>query len=97
MHSALLWCSCHREDAVQDVANLVKPFVNPQHLQEYFWMHLQKDIEHLSLVTGKGFEESCITVHLVLSEILTKVLPIGKLLDCLIVVNNLSTCLITYI
>ena len=79
MHSALLWCSCHREDAIQDVANLIKPFVNPQHLQEYFWMHLQKDIEQLSLVSGKGFEESVITVHLVLSDILTKVLQIGML------------------
>ena len=66
---------------MHDLANLVKPFVNPQHLPEFFWMHLSKDIEHLSHVTGKGLEESAIIVHLVLAEILTNSTPDRKL-DC---------------
>jgi hypothetical protein len=75
MHSALLWCSCHHDDVMPDLAQLVKPFVNPQHLPEFFWMHLNKDIEHLSRVTGKGMEDSAIMVHLVLSEMLTDAAP----------------------
>ena len=34
-------------------------------------MHLSKDIEHLSRVTGKGIEESALIVHLVLHRIFT--------------------------
>ena len=82
MHSALLWCSCHREDVVHDLAHLVKPFVNTEQLPEFFWTHLNKDIEHLSRVTGKGVEDSAIIVHLVLSEILINTAPDCKLAFC---------------
>ena len=60
------------------LAELVKPFVHPQHLPEFFWRHLQKDIEHLSQVTGKGLEEAAIIVHLILKDILTKPPPTCK-------------------
>ena len=66
---------------MHDIAHLVTPFVNPQQLPEFFWMHLSKDIEHLSRVTGKGIEDSTIIVHLVLSEILTNTTPDSKLVD----------------
>jgi hypothetical protein len=72
MHSSLLWCSCHNQDKVPELANLVKQNVN---LPEFFWMHLSKDIEHLSRVTGKGMEESALIVHLVLHNIFTKLPP----------------------
>ena len=71
MHSAFLMCSCHNSDALPELAKLVKPAVNPQQLPEFFWMHLRKDIEHLSRVTGEGMEESAIIVHLVLQDMLS--------------------------
>lgn len=83
MHSAFLWCSCHYQDMVAaDLAALVKPHVNPNNLPEFFWMHLRKDIEQLSRVTGKGLDESAIIVHLVLQGILTKPPPTCKNLAC---------------
>lgn len=79
MHSALLWCSCHYQDMVAaDLAALVKPHVNPNNLPEFFWMHLMKDIEHLSRVTGKGLDESAIIIHLIIRQILTKQPPARK-------------------
>lgn len=74
MHSAFLWCSCHYQDmvAAELAAGLVKPQVNPDNLPEFFWMHLIKDVEHLSRVIGKGLDESAIIIHIVLHEILTK-------------------------
>ncbi len=79
MHSALLWCSCHYQDTVAaELAALVKPPVNPNNLPEFFWMHLRKDIEQLSRVTGKGLDESAIIIHLVLHGILTRPLPTSK-------------------
>ena len=71
MHSALLWHSCHHQDVIGDLAGLVNPQVNPELLPEFFWMHLKKDIEQLSFVTGKGMEESSLIVHLVLCKILS--------------------------
>lgn len=79
MHSAFLWCSCHCPNVIGDLAGLVKPpFHHPEDLPEFFWLHLRKDIEHLSRVTGKGSEESAIIVHSVLQNILTKAPPTCK-------------------
>ena len=71
MHSAFLMCSCHSRATLTELARLVKPSIKPQLLPEFFWMHLKKDIDHLSRVTGKGLEESAIIVHLVLRKMLT--------------------------
>ena len=71
MHSAFLMCSCHSPTTLPELARLVKPNIKPQLLPEFFWMHLKKDINHLSRVTGKGLEESVIIVHLVLRKMLT--------------------------
>ena len=76
MHSALLWHSCQSES--DDLVHIIKPFVNPQNIPEFFWMHLRKDIEHLSCVTGKGLEESAIIVHLVLHEMLISMVSHGN-------------------
>ncbi len=78
MHSALLWCSCHCQDMVAELAALVKPLINPNNLPEFFWMHLRKDIEQLSRVIGKGLDEATISIHLVLRDILTKSPPTCK-------------------
>ena len=61
-----------------ELADLVKPRVNPNNLPEFFWMHLNKDIEQLSRVTGKSLDESAIIIHLVLRGILTKAPPTGN-------------------
>ncbi len=80
MHSAFLWCSCHYHSAIGELAALVNPQVNPNSLPKFFWKHLQKDIAHLSRVTGKGLDESAIIIHLVLRNILRKSPSICKLL-----------------
>ena len=72
MHSAFLWCSCHNQDKVPELINVVKQRAD---LPEFFWMHLSKDIEQLSRVTGKGIEESTLIIHLVLRNIFTKLPP----------------------
>ena len=78
MHSAFVWCSCHYPNATGELAALVAPRVNPNSLPEFFWRHLQKDVAHLSRVTGKGLDESAIIIHLVLCNILKKAPSICK-------------------
>lgn len=74
MHSAFLMCACHNPDKLPKLANLVKPSLSkPQLLPEFFWMHLRKDLEHLSRSTGEGMEESSIIVHLVLQDMSNQV------------------------
>ena len=79
MHSTLLWCSCHCPDVVvAELAALVKTQVSPNDLPQFFWEHLRKDIEHLSVVTQKGFEETVTIIHLVLCGILKRTPPACK-------------------
>lgn len=72
MHSAFIWASCNNENAIESLAQLVHPPVPPQNLPEYFWMHLERDLEDLSKITGRGIDECSVIVHLVLRDILTK-------------------------
>ena len=77
MHSAFIWASCNNESALEAIASLVSPQVLPQHLPEFFWAHLEKDLELLSRDTGKGLDETVMIVHLVLRQIITTNPPIG--------------------
>ena len=58
-----------------DLTQLVKVDVLPQDLSEFFWCHLERDMELLGTATGKNMDESAIIVHLVLREILLRVPP----------------------
>ena len=60
---------------MEGLTQLVKVGVRPRGLPEFFWRHLERDVELLGRATGKSIDESAITIHLVLREILLKALP----------------------
>ena len=70
MHSSFIWFACHHSDCVGDLARIVKCSVSAHGLPEFFWMHLQKDLENLSSCIGKNLDEAALLIHLVLKEIL---------------------------
>ena len=72
MHSAFIWTCSNNERFLGDVASLVNPSVRPNLLSEFFWKHLEKDVEVICKVLKKGEDESILVVHLVLKEILTQ-------------------------
>ena len=72
MHLAFIWTCSNNERLLGDVASLVNPSVRPNLLSEFFWKHLEKDIEVICKVLKKGEDESILVVHLVLKEILTQ-------------------------
>ena len=78
MHSAFVWVSCNNDTAVEAIASLVTPRVPPQHLPEFFWAHLEKDVELLGRDTGRGLDEAVMIVHLILQRILTVNPPTGS-------------------
>ena len=78
MHSAFIWASCNNDQALGAIAGLVKLHVQPQQLPEFFWTHLEKDVELLGKDTNKGLEESVMIIHLVLRQILTANPPTGR-------------------
>ena len=57
---------------MEGLTQLVKVDVHPQDLPEFFWYHLEKDMELLGAATGKSVDDSAIIVHLVLKEILLR-------------------------
>ena len=77
MHSAFIWASCNNDQALGAIAGLVNAQVPPQQLPEFFWIHLEKDLELLGKDTKKGLEDNVMILHLVLRQILTLNPPTG--------------------
>ena len=72
MHSALLWTSCNNDTATGGLVALVKSGLHsPQELPEFFWGHLETDVQLLARALGKNSEDAAIVIHLVLRNILT--------------------------
>ena len=71
MHSALLWASCNNDTATEGLLALVRSGLrSPQELPEFFWGHLERDIQLLARALGKNLEEAAIVIHLVLKNVL---------------------------
>ena len=77
MHSAFVWASCNNPSSLGAIASLITPQVLPKDLPEFFWAHLDKDLELLGQDTGKGLDEVVMIIHLVLRQILTTDPPSG--------------------
>ena len=77
MHSSFIWFSCHHIDCIGDLVNIVKCRVPPDCLPEFFWMHLEKDIEQLSIIIGRSKDEAAVLIHLILKRILLENPPKG--------------------
>ena len=72
MNSALVWVSCNNDTATEGLVELVKSGLqSPQELPEFFWGHLERDVQLLGQALGKNPEDAAIVVHLVLRNILT--------------------------
>ena len=78
MHSAFTWASCNNPSSLEAITSLVTPQVLPKNLPEFFWAHLDKDLELLGRDTGKGLDEVVMMIHLVLRQILTTDPPAGS-------------------
>lgn len=57
---------------MEGLIQLVKVDIRPKDLPEFFWHHLERDMELLGAATGKSVDDSAIIVHLVLREILLR-------------------------
>ena len=66
---------------MEGLTQLVKVDIRPSNLPEFFWCHLERDMELLGRAIGKNMDESAIVVHLVLKEILSRDPPPCE--DCL--------------
>ena len=72
MHSALLWASCNDDSATEGLLALVKSGLRgPQELPEFFWGHLENDVQLLAKALGRNPEDAATVIHLVLRNILT--------------------------
>jgi hypothetical protein len=80
MHSAFIWASCNSDQALGAIAGLVHADIPSEQLPEFFWVHLEKDLELLGKDTKKGLEENVMILHLVLEKILTLNQPTGTLI-----------------
>lgn len=70
MHSAFVWTCSNNKLTLGDVAALVNHPIKPNALPEFFWKHLEKDLESICAILKRGEDESILVMHLVLKEIL---------------------------
>ena len=90
MHATFVWTCSNNESSLGHVADLVNLPVKPKpnELSEFFWKHLEKDLEAISKFLDRGEEESILILHLVLKKILT-----GQKIMCkFIVIFSQCTC-----
>ena len=78
MHSAFIWAACNNEAMIETLAQLVSPPVAPSDLPEFYWRHLERDVQDLSEITSRGIDECAMIIHLVLGDILSKSPPACK-------------------
>ena len=78
MHSAFVWTCANDENLLGDMTSLTSAPIRPNVLPEFFWKHLEKDIDVLCKVLKRGEDESILVVHLVLRQILMQQRHSGK-------------------
>ena len=66
------------QGAMEGLMQLVKVNIRPRNLPEFFWHHLERDVELLVRSIGRSMDESAIAIHLVLKEILQRNPPTGE-------------------
>lgn len=64
---------------------------NRKAVSEFFWGHLERDVQQLSTAIGKNIEEAAIVVHLVLQRIATCELKLGEMNSLSIPFKIIST------
>ena len=63
---------------MEGLIQLVEENIRPGNLPEFFWHHLERDVELLGRSIGRSMDESAITIHLVLKDILQKKPPASE-------------------
>lgn len=74
MDIAFIWSSCSKysidSSKSQDLLSLVKAVETHAYLPEFFYQHLERDLQDLSRHTGQNFEETVFLIHIVLKSLM---------------------------
>ena len=76
MDITFIWSSCSK-DCVEGsnseyLLYLVKAVDNLADLSEFFFQHLERDIQDLARHTGQNFEEATFLIHLVIKSLIQR-------------------------
>jgi len=52
----------------QVTAQLITPPCEPEHVAEFLWQHMQRDLDVLGRALGRSVDDAALTVHLVLQR-----------------------------
>lgn len=50
---------------------MITPQCNPEHVAEFLWQHMQRDLDVLGRALGRSVDDAALTVHLVLQRIIS--------------------------
>ena len=73
MDISFLWSSCSKYSVdtfnSQDLLSLVKTVTTHTDLPQFFYQHLDRDLQDLARHTGQNFEEAVFLIHIVLKSL----------------------------
>ncbi|KAI6647030.1 E3 ubiquitin-protein ligase [Oopsacas minuta] len=76
MDISFIWSSCskHPTDRSPLLPSLIKGGLDdPRDLPNFFYLHLEREIEYLTRLTGKNFEEVIFFIHLIIKSVMETV------------------------
>lgn len=68
MHSAMVMGACRNPQAA---SQLITPPCDPEHVAEFLWKHMQRDLNVLGRALGRSVDDAALTVHLVLHQMIS--------------------------
>ena len=73
MGISFIWSSCSKysiDTNSQDLLYLVKTVETRTDLPEFFYQHLERDLQDLARHTGQNFEEAVFLIHIVIKSLM---------------------------
>ena len=49
---------------------MITPSCKPEHVAEFLWKHMQRDLDVLGRALGRSVDDAALTVHLVLQRMI---------------------------
>ena len=58
--------------SLKATSEVIKPPCQPEHVAEFLWQHMQRDLDVLGRALGRSVDDAALAVHLVLHQMIIR-------------------------
>ena len=73
-------------------SQLITPPCDPEHVVEFLWKHMQRDLSVLGRALGRSVDDAALTVHLVLHQMISLNGGQTGKMYCILMMRIVSVC-----